>query len=638
MQWSLKALTAFTHHRHNSSPSPSRTVREEKRRSTPLQDLSNNPNVPLSPPEFTQGSSSQRCHCGYQPADFCPYCDHQEAVQSTVVLNVVELSPPSDIHSFPSVAASEVLSDPTSRRRKLRKVKPDYQQIRLQSSTDTQNVSITNSPKPESLQSTNSRTPLLKPFARVSAHYPPLPEEPRTPKKLEKRDKRRRSRSITGFYTTRFGISSAGNSETNLRTPLSAQSAQRPKSAYESGPTFSQGSGSLGTDALVSLAWTGEIQKPLATSEESLEPTTQPESGVNPFDTPPTPHTVPESVPEHRPRIRRKSDSSSQNRNSFFRRSSRFADAQEVPLPPPWNLAKALTDDSLSDEKLVGHLEDMRIKEDARPTSLFSFISEPPNYLYVLNESYAEYPIEPGELISEPSSPIDSSWNSARQALLLCREMIRTERRYQASLKTLVKGGTATCPPVSMLLYLPALIRASDAFLQSMTLNPSVQGVSEAFINTQQQMDDAFSRWCAVVGVFFFAVEETTTGSSNLRSDSEDASDISRSGSGSRPSRSASKQSLRSQSVDSNLNDIKLEPNKIRRNTRGRPSVRELAILPTQRIVRYVLLFKELLALMSPSRSSYGSVEQAVHAAQAIARKADDAQKYSSVRVPQPPF
>jgi len=34
------------------------------------------------------------------------------------------------------------------------------------------------------------------------------------------------------------------------------------------------------------------------------------------------------------------------------------------------------------------------------------------------------------------------------------------------------------------------------------------------------------------------------------------------------------------------------EPNKIRRGSKSRPPVRDLAILPTQRITRYVLLFK----------------------------------------------
>jgi len=157
----------------------------------------------------------------------------------------------------------------------------------------------------------------------------------------------------------------------------------------------------------------------------------------------------------------------------------------------------AITDDGITDEKLVDDLENMRIKDEPPASSKGGFplgLGPPPEYQAVLDESYAEYPLQPGETEQEePESPSsDSSWNTARQALLICRELVRTERRYLASLKTLIKNGTATPPPPSMLPYLPGLIAASDALLQLMEKNPSVQGVSEAFLGVQEHLNDAF--------------------------------------------------------------------------------------------------------------------------------------------------
>ncbi|KAF8808150.1 hypothetical protein BYT27DRAFT_6605086 [Phlegmacium glaucopus] len=57
-----------------------------------------------------------------------------------------------------------------------------------------------------------------------------------------------------------------------------------------------------------------------------------------------------------------------------------------------------------------------------------------------------------------------------------------------------------------------------------------------------------------------------------------------------------------------------------------RPSVRDLAILPTQRVMRYVLLYRDLLANTPPSSSTYPIVERAVEVACRIAEKCDRAQ------------
>ena len=226
----------------------------------------------------------------------------------------------------------------------------------------------------------------------------------------------------------------------------------------------------------------------------------------------------------------------------------------------------------------------MRIKELSQRRGFLLSVSCPsPTYHTVLKDSYAEYPPEQDEF--GPDELSDSSWNTARQALLICREMLRTERRYLSSLRTLAKGGTATFPPLTMFYYLPHLIMASEEFVQSMTKNPSVRGVSEGFLAIKEKLDEAFVDWCNVVGTFF------ADDGGESRSDSADAphQPVVKL----RKAKSTPMSDMRDTTVDS---VIIIEPNKIRRNSKARPSVRELAILPTQRIVRYVLLFKGLLS------------------------------------------
>jgi len=241
-----------------------------------------------------------------------------------------------------------------------------------------------------------------------------------------------------------------------------------------------------------------------------------------------------------------------------------------------------LSDDNITDEKLVDQLENMRTKELSQRRSFLLSVSCPsPTYQAVLKDSYAEYPPQLDEF--GPDDLSDSSWNTARQALLICREMLRTERRYLSSLRTLAKGGTATFPPLTMFYYLPPLILASEEFLQSTTKNPSVCGVSEAFLAIKEKLDEAFVSWCNIVGTFF------ADNGDKPRCDSEDASHqlVVKL----RKAKSTPMPGMRDTTVD---NVIVIEPKKIRRNSKARPSVRELAILPTQRIVRYVLLFKGL--------------------------------------------
>lgn len=118
-------------------------------------------------------------HCLSQPsADFCPYCNHPGTMLSE--LDRSSAAPPE--------SRGQRTGKTSVRRRKLRKVKPDYQQLLYEPPT----VETIASPRPESILSTHSRTPLLNPSRAASSNYAPR----RIPNKLEKRGKMRKIASM----------------------------------------------------------------------------------------------------------------------------------------------------------------------------------------------------------------------------------------------------------------------------------------------------------------------------------------------------------------------------------------------------------------------------------------------------------
>ncbi len=124
---------------------------------------------------------------------------------------------------------------------------------------------------------------------------------------------------------------------------------------------------------------------------------------------------------------------------------------------------------------------------------------------------------------------------------------------------------------------------------------PSAQGVCEAFLACEAIMSESFISWCSVVGNFFDSGERLKS-----KAETEDtvstASLVNLKGHSSQPKMSKS---------DSGLSVVIPEPNKIRKNTKSRPTVRDLAILPTQRIMRHVLLLKGTCYLSVPLLSLY---------------------------------
>ncbi|KAF8913206.1 hypothetical protein CPB84DRAFT_1760663 [Gymnopilus junonius] len=563
------------------------------------------PNNIVAKFHFGQESSVSRpwsCQCGRQQTHFCPYCEYDRtykmreftALKSTTLWNDVNSSGSSRTH----ISNPESYSKP----RKLHKIRKQVQYEAL-------SVEAIVSSRPDSILSEDSKGPL--PYVELPANpnYQLPSVVQKMPRNFEKKENRR---TDSDPYSPTYNNSSGAESRGRI---VKSKSFLSPRNHPACGPRPRPVSGSFDTNALVSLAWTGEV---LSSVKSSAVVYTGPDKSSSAYSTfsPFVPKNF-SADDEDKPETQTRSnsfllDNSSPKRPSALRKPR---EDREKILPQPWTLAMAITDDSITDEMFVDDLENMRIKEklpdsvvpDPYPLPL----GLPPGYY----DSLAEYPPESDEVIEEDAgSPLDLSWNSARHALLLCRELVRTERRYLASLKILITNGTSTPPPPSMLSYLPGLIAASETLLSLMEENPSVQGVSQAFIICENTLAESFINWCGVVGQFF-NLEENTKNHLSFPPKLRQSHSAVRCG---------------TISADNGLPIVIPEPNRIRRNTRARHAVRDLAILPTQRVTRYVLLLKGLRSLTPAMLPSFVFVENAVQVAESIAAAANEAQGRST--------
>ena len=203
-------------------------------------------------------------------------------------------------------------------------------------------------------------------------------------------------------------------------------------------------------------------------------------------------------------------------------------------------------------------------------------------------------------------------------------------------------------PPLA-LHYLPALIAASNALNEHFADDPSAYGVSMGFLYAQNELEPAFVAWCGVVGEFFsndprglhlstsraakrtrvaraparkpsvlkrrhpstaarrervqarsvsvpdHAITAWSSGRSDVQNHHSAVSDISGLPLSSiqETDQTVEKTALSGFSRSLNVNPTR--GNKKRHNS-CKPSFRDIAILPTQRVTRYVLLFKGELA------------------------------------------
>ncbi|KAF5368362.1 hypothetical protein D9758_002445 [Tetrapyrgos nigripes] len=319
-------------------------------------------------------------------------------------------------------------------------------------------------------------------------------------------------------------------------------------------------------------------------------------------------------------------------------------------LKQSWTLAMVITDEDISDEILMENLEKMRAGQEEwgwrKPPDL-----QDQNPLSADSPSPHEEPSEKSsegvtsaeeEEEDETSENADrdvrpfprsgehamsSSWQMARRALLICRELVRTERRYLAGLNNLTSNETLTPPPSLMLQYVLPLIQVSKELLQLMEVNPSAKGVADAFISKAERLEDAMVSWCGVVGSFFTGPEGKRKGDFGRSKDGMESHESNATGIKRRVGSWGKRiNSIKYRSSSSDSDSTKSSSQRTRPNHKRKPSVRDLAIMPTQRVMRYTMLFRDLLVYTPSTSVSQTSVEQALEIALSLAQKCDRAQ------------
>ncbi|KJA30000.1 hypothetical protein HYPSUDRAFT_196291 [Hypholoma sublateritium FD-334 SS-4] len=328
----------------------------------------------------------------------------------------------------------------------------------------------------------------------------------------------------------------------------------------------------------------------------------------------------------------------------------------EAPGRRRWTLGRAMADEAISDAGLVRELERMRAvgaweraaagrdvgavaRDDAGKWDIDMGLDVWLDREGMLERERAlcESPdteVPPARAASvgggggEFGAAATPEWLAAQRVLLVCRELLLTEKRYLALMEALLAGTTATPPPPLMLHYASDVVRASTLVLEGMTQAPGAAGIARAFLAHQEVVEAAYTRWCGAVGGWF------VPGAAPRDGDAAGAQVV-------RKRRSRTAVADGEDAVPGH--PLRRSVNSWRRSTQGvaalaedecvlparppRPhTVRDLAILPTQRVTRYVLLYRDLLAHTPPASPARVFVERAVAAAGRIAEKCDRAQ------------
>ncbi|PVF96072.1 hypothetical protein CPB86DRAFT_709846 [Serendipita vermifera] len=295
---------------------------------------------------------------------------------------------------------------------------------------------------------------------------------------------------------------------------------------------------------------------------------------------------------------------------------------------------------------------------------------------------------EPGTSSGE-NAP-DSTWSLARKVLLSSREIMLTERTYLNQLMRFLAESEDIGAPTLLLHHLPILISASQAFCNRLSEDPSAWGVSAAFVTVEPVLEQVFVGYCQVVGQIISTCQPNTgqksgTGSGSKTPTSKSRSSITNVPVGEfgkffsnkssekvgeereksvpvsawqgDPTKSSvprsksmpSKQSRRRMSISIGGNSSSTSiastptgsttqltmPSPTSAERRGGSlasgrakaiTASDIAIAPPQRVTRYVLLYRDLLAgtpLTAPSRPL---VQRALDGAMRIAENCDKAQ------------
>ncbi|KAL4399064.1 guanyl-nucleotide exchange factor [Malassezia pachydermatis] len=267
-----------------------------------------------------------------------------------------------------------------------------------------------------------------------------------------------------------------------------------------------------------------------------------------------------------------------------------------------------------------------------------------------------------------PSAPFtnDDAWKKEVKALFLIRELVQTERSYAAHLESLLivvlkwTGTTsstrlttnvlmpthpssssqssasslstplraqtsAPVPPHLLTLrkMLPQLISVSRTLVYSIEESPTSEGVAQAFLSLRPRLEDVHMSWHAVVGSTLRALRITESSKSKSKGR---LGRVPVAPTMVEPMRRPPRSDLSSSesTLDSERRD----------KSRAEPAPKELsavdvAIMPTQRIPRYVLMLRDLLSHTSPDTAAFSALETALQSVQELGRMCDQASSRS---------
>lgn len=252
-----------------------------------------------------------------------------------------------------------------------------------------------------------------------------------------------------------------------------------------------------------------------------------------------------------------------------------------------------------------------------------------------------------------PSAPFtnDDDWKKEVKALFLIRELVQTERSYAAHLESLLivvlkwtgtssttrlptnvlmpTQSTSTSQPlrmptptpttpthlVTLRQMLPKLISVSRTLVYSIEESPTSEGVARSFLSMLERLEEVHVSWHGVVGSTLRSLRAAESSKSKVKGRL-----------GRVPIAPPPEPPRRPARNGSSSHDL-AEPER-RDKSRSEPkelSAVDVAIMPTQRIPRYVLLLRDLLSYTSADTEAYATLEAALRAVQELGHRCDQA-------------
>lgn len=256
-----------------------------------------------------------------------------------------------------------------------------------------------------------------------------------------------------------------------------------------------------------------------------------------------------------------------------------------------------------------------------------------------------------------PSAPFtnDDDWKKEVKALFLIRELVQTERSYAAHLESLLivvlkwagrsstrmqknvlmpsqplstsqrtPSSTPAVPPhlVTLRNMLPKLISVSRVLVYSIEDSPTSEGVARAFLSIRPRLEEVHVSWHGVVGATLRVMRSTEASKSKSKGRL-----------GRVPVAPATAEIMRKNMRPDLVNGSDGSPDPDRRDKSRSAadaapkelSAVDVAIMPTQRIPRYVLLLRDLLSHTRPDSEAYQILHQALESVQELGYRCDQA-------------